>query len=114
MAHLGRAHGRHAVRQLVRLLQLDKRIEIDSDNIAVGEPARNMGCVCVWEGCFVGNPCRVRLGQAVRARALHVPCMALEDLPYSPAAPGASSSDMRTLPTMSTLFCNQRKPVIDP
>ena len=31
-----------------------------------------------------------------------------------PAAPGASFSDMRTLPTMSTLFCNQRKPVIDP
>ena len=43
MAHLGRAHGRDSVRQLVRLLQLDQRIEIDSDHIAIGEPARNIG-----------------------------------------------------------------------
>ena len=121
MARLGRAHGRHAVRQLVRLLQLDQCIEIDSDNIAVGEPARNWDG-CVWEGCFVGKPCQARPCRAGESSACTLrgsrrtpvlPRCSRGQL-HSPAAAGASSSDLRTLPTMSTLFCNQRKPVIDP
>lgn len=116
MAHFGRAHGRHAVRQLVRLLQLDQRIKVDSDHISVGEPARDiMMCVCVRVRQLLRGErvlCR-RLGRAVRARALHAPPWRAK-LHTHPRHAEANSSDLRTIPTISTLFCNQRNPVIDP
>ena len=62
---------------------------------------------------FVGK--RAVSGSAVPCgRELCMCPVGAQELRTPPLLAGANFSDLRTIPTISTLFCNQRNPVIDP